>query len=193
MRQSIFFPVSLVLATTSGLAVAQHSPHDFPPRMGGMPGMTGQTLQETARQIHEQHGHERKTQDPARSFAFGRPGAADQASRTVRLDLSDRLRISPASFSVRPGETVRIVVNNPGTLRHRLLIGDSRYQHEHSLMRQVMPSAEHRGVNALSLALGAARELIWLFSGPADVEIACHSPGHYKAGMISRIHVAPSQ
>ena len=151
--------------------------------------MTDQTLQETARVIHEQHAHDRKVADPAQTFTFGRLGTPDRVSQAVNLDLSDRLRIAPPQFSVRRGDTVRVVVSNSGTLQHRLLIGDLRYQNEHRLMRQVMPDSQHGGANAISVAPGGSSELLWVFDGPEDVEIVCHFPGHYEAGMLAHVRL----
>lgn len=178
------------IVLSPSLSLAQESPHDLPHRMGGLPGMTEQTLQETAPPaLPDRHGRGRPVDSPEREFTFGRPGESDRVSRTVNLELSDGLRILPASFNVARGETVRIIVHNPGKLRHQLLLGDLHYQHEHSLTRQLMARAGDSSVNALAISPGETAELLWAFEGPNDVDIACHYPGHYEAGMRARVRL----
>lgn len=140
--------------------------------------MTEKTLQETTRQTQETIRRNHKDGEALTAFTFRRSGQPRQVDRTIMLTLSDQLRILPESFSARRRETLRIIVSNPGALKHWLLIADADFQHEHSLMWHVAPSSRPESVNALSTDPGESRDMHWMFNGPDDVYIACHSPDH---------------
>ncbi|VAV92898.1 hypothetical protein MNBD_ALPHA06-1830, partial [hydrothermal vent metagenome] len=38
--------------------------------------------------------------------------------------------------------------------------------------------------------VGETRSLIWTFTKGADIEYACHLPGHYEAGMRGKLDIA---
>jgi hypothetical protein len=51
-------------------------------------------------------------------------------------------------------------------------------------------SGEQCGAGLLfSLAPGETKSIVWRFTQPGTVELACHEAGHYEAGMISRVAV----
>jgi len=91
---------------------------------------------------------------------------------------------------VRVGETVRFTVTNVGKIRHEFVIGDAAEQREHTKEMAEMPDmAMTDEANGVSLAPGETKSIVWQFAGPGTVELACHVPGHYEAGMVSRIIV----
>jgi len=47
-----------------------------------------------------------------------------------------------------------------------------------------MEGMKHDDPNSILLAPGESGELIWTFSGDAELEFACNMPGHYQAGMV---------
>ena len=47
----------------------------------------------------------------------------------------------------------------------------------------------HDMPNAIHVAPGETKEITWRF-GDADLEYACHEPGHYDAGMRGQITIA---
>jgi uncharacterized cupredoxin-like copper-binding protein len=47
----------------------------------------------------------------------------------------------------------------------------------------------HEEGNSVSLEPGVTKELIWQFGKAGAIEIACHLPGHYEAGMRARVNV----
>jgi uncharacterized cupredoxin-like copper-binding protein len=56
-----------------------------------------------------------------------------------------------------------------------------------------MPDMKHENdATAISLAPGETKELIWAFSKPinGNIEFACQIPGHYQAGMVSKVKMA---
>ncbi len=125
------------------------------------------------------------------SFAFGEPGDARKVDRTIRIKALDTMRYDKRRLKVRAGETVRFIVTNTGKIRHEFVIGDAAEQREHEKEMQgmsgmVMPDE----ANGISLAPGQTKSIVWQFAGPGTVELACHEPGHYDAGMRSRIRVS---
>lgn len=126
------------------------------------------------------------------SSAAGRPGSAAQATRTVNVTALDTMRFDPSTLAVKAGETVRFVVVNKGKLPHEFVIGTTEEQKEHEQMMQKMPGMKHEDPNAITLAPGETKSLIWQFGQSANVEIGCHIPGHYPAGMLSKVTVSGS-
>jgi uncharacterized cupredoxin-like copper-binding protein len=124
------------------------------------------------------------------SFAFGRRGDAKRADRTIRIKALDTMRYDKSKLTVRAGETVRFIVTNAGKIRHEFVIGDAAEQHEHAKEMQSMHGMEMPDeANGVSLAPGETKALVWQFDGAGTVQVACHEPGHYEAGMVSRVLV----
>lgn len=124
------------------------------------------------------------------TFAFGRPGDPDKADRTVHLNALDTMRYDKNRLTVRAGETVRFVVTNSGKIRHELIIGDRAEQHEHEQeMQRMRGMVMHDDANGVSLAPGETKSIVWRFDGPGTVQLACHEPGHYAAGMVAEVAV----
>lgn len=124
------------------------------------------------------------------SLTFGQPGDAKKVNRTVRIKALDTMRYNKRKFAVRAGETVRFTVTNAGKIRHEFVIGDATEQREHAKEMQGMSGmAMHDEANGVSLAPGETKSIVWRFTRPGTVELACHEPGHYQAGMISRVIV----
>jgi uncharacterized cupredoxin-like copper-binding protein len=131
---------------------------------------------------HE-HGHASKHAN------FGQPGKADQVQRTIEVKALDTMRYDPQMFAVKAGETIRFVVTNVGRLKHEFVIGDPTEQRAHAEMMKKMPGMVHEDPNALSLEPGETKALIWQFGQAGVVEVACHVPGHYEAGMVAQMKV----
>lgn len=122
--------------------------------------------------------------------AAGRPGTAGQVTRTVNVTALDTMRFDPSTFAVKSGETIRFVVTNKGKVPHEFVVGTAEEQKEHEQMMQKMPGMKHDDPNAITLAPGETKSLIWQFGRSANVEIGCHIPGHYPAGMVSKVTVS---
>ncbi|MDY0883530.1 cupredoxin family protein [Dongia soli] len=129
------------------------------------------------------HGH----------YDFGEPGQADAVTRTVKMEAVDangEMRFKHAPRSITLGETIRFVVTNKGQVPHEFIIGDAASQRAHAAMMREMPDMEHEDdASAITLQPGETKELIWHFSKPVhgDIELACQIPGHYEAGMVSKV------
>ena len=54
-----------------------------------------------------------------------------------------------------------------------------------------MTGMTHDDPNTVLVEPGKTAELTWTFSGTRDLEFACNVPGHYQAGMVGTLKVAP--
>lgn len=121
--------------------------------------------------------------------AIGEAGDEARATRTVDVDMRDTMRFSPATLTVRRGDTVRFVVTNSGKLRHEMMLGTSASLAEHAKMMQTTPGMSHEEPNAVTLEPGERKTLVWHFTQPGTVDFACLEPGHFEAGMRGVINV----
>ena len=128
------------------------------------------------------HGHDAE--------AIGKPGLAAKASRTVQIDMIDAMRFSPASVSVRQGETVRFVVQNSGKVKHEMVLGTEKELKEHYEVMKKNPEMEHADENMVTVAPGKSGEIVWQFTKAGKIDFACLQPGHYDAGMKGAVTVA---
>lgn len=113
------------------------------------------------------------------------------ADRTVEINMVD-IAFEPDTLEVSRGETVRFVFTNRGTAPHDAFIGDADAQAEHEAeMRE--SDDDHNGhdgdADAITVEPGATGELTHTFEERGTVEIGCHQPGHYEAGMTIEVAV----
>lgn len=133
------------------------------------------------------HGAAGKTEGHA--SALGKPGEAAKVTRTVKVDMNDKMRFSPGQINVKRGETVRFVVKNVGNLKHEMVLGSPKELSEHAEMMRKMPEMEHADENMVSVDPGKSGELIWQFTKPGKFDFACLQPGHFEAGMKGKVAV----
>lgn len=131
------------------------------------------------------HGHDEST--------IGEPGKAAKVTRTVQVDTEDKMRFSPANFSVKQGETIRFVVKNSGKIKHEFVLGKAKELKEHYELMKKFPEMEHAEANMVTVGPGQTGEVIWKFTKAGAVDFACLHPGHYDAGMKGAIKVASAK
>ncbi len=146
---------------------------------------------------------------------IGQPGAAAEVSRTVEVKMGD-IFFEPKNIDVKPGETVRFVLRNEGTLLHEFNIGKAAahaaHQKEmaamfqngslsptgkgqamsdmdHSMVGMKMDGMAHNDPNSVLIEPGTTKELVWTFSKSTGLEFACNVPGHYQSGMVGQFDV----
>lgn len=86
---------------------------------------------------------------PTGGYAFGHPGKAAEADRTVEITLGD-MYYEPASLEVKAGETVRFVLKNAGGLLHEFNLGAAAMHAAHQkemLQMQQMGMLTPTGMN----------------------------------------------
>ena len=126
----------------------------------------------------------------------GGDDGGEEAARTIEVDMVD-IAFEPASIDVEAGETVRFVFSNEGEAVHEGFVGDEQAQEEHDAERarggdddEEMQGMEHDGDDeAVVVDPGDTGELTYTFDEPGLVQVGCHQPGHYEAGMVIDVNV----
>ncbi len=121
--------------------------------------------------------------------AFGREGDPRKVTRTVRLDMTDAFRFTPADIAVRRGETVRFIIANSGKVLHEMVLGTPEELKAHAELMKKFPDMEHADANMAHVKPGAKGEIVWQFTQAGEYEFACLIPGHYEAGMVGKVVV----
>ena len=130
------------------------------------------------------HGH-----DEGGETAIGKPGVAAKASRTITIEMSDKMRFTPSDLAVKKGETVRFIVKNTGQVKHELSLGTQAELLEHLEQMRKFPDLEHDEPSKITLGPGKQGEIVWQFTKAGVGDFACLIPGHYEAGMKGAITV----
>ena len=136
----------------------------------------------------------------------GEAGVPAEVDCTVEVAM-DEMSFTPSDLTFAPGETVRFVVTNTGEMVHEFSIGTDGMHDAHAgEMRRMFESGmmsasevheaemresgvAHEDPNSVLLEPGETGEVIWTFSGEADLEFACNVPGHRAGGMTGEIEV----
>ena len=157
--------------------------------------------------MHGGHGH--SSSMAAHSKSYGEVGNAAEVDREIKITMFDNY-YDPVRISVKPGETIRFMIENKGQLVHEFNISSAimhavhqeemkkMVQHgviqgdklNHKMMEIDMRnghSMKHDDPNSALLEPGQHQEIIWKFNEKADVEFACNVPGHYQAGMVGEV------
>ncbi len=139
----------------------------------------------------------------------GEAGKASEASRTITVEMYDNY-YEPESIDVKPGETVRFVVENKGNLVHEFNIGTPAMHEAHQKEMKMMvehgviqggklnhdmmdmdmgngQSMKHDDPNSILLEPGKNGEVVWKFAEKTNIEFACNVPGHYQSGMYGEV------
>ena len=132
-----------------------------------------------------------KGTDPAdaEETAFGRAADPGKAARTVRIEMSDRMRYSPAEVTVKRGEIVRFVPVNEGHLTHEMVLGTMDELKEHAALMRKFPKMEHDEPNMAQVPSGKSGEMVWQFTRAGTFYYGCLQPGHFEAGMVGKVIV----
>jgi uncharacterized cupredoxin-like copper-binding protein len=125
------------------------------------------------------------------------PQADEGATTTRRINVAmEDHRFSPNTFDVRVGDTVTFVFTNFGRVVHDAFIGDTAAQEQHEKeMRQAEGDGhahDHAHERGVTVAPGESGTLRYSFDKAGALEIGCHQPGHYAAGMIAALNVKPA-
>lgn len=146
---------------------------------------------------------------------IGQPGVITDVKRTVEVDMGD-IFFKQKSIEVHPGETIRFVLRNKGSLLHEFNIGkaDAHVAHQkemesmfqngtltptgagqmaggegHNMGGMKMVGMEHNDPNSILIEPGATKEIIWTFTKSTGLQFACNIPGHYQSGMVGQFDV----
>jgi uncharacterized cupredoxin-like copper-binding protein len=119
-------------------------------------------------------------------------GGGGSADRTIEIAMAD-IAFDPTELEVTAGETVRLVFTNEGEVAHDAFLGDAAAQDVHAADM----ADEHGGGHdddegdAITVEPGESSEITHTFSADdEELLIGCHQPGHYEAGMVTKIRVS---
>jgi len=140
---------------------------------------------------NEEHDAKPRKYDSSRveDTSFGREGDPAKATRTIRVDMADTMRFTPADITVKRGETVKLVATNKGQMLHEMVLGTSDELKRHAEMMRKFPGMEHDEPHMMHVSPGKSGEIIWQFTKAGDFEFACLIPGHFEAGMVGKVRV----
>lgn len=122
---------------------------------------------------------------------WGIAGDAKAVSRTIEVRMGDNMRFEPDRIAVQAGETLRFRIHNTGRLMHEFVIGTPAENAKHAELMIKFPNMEHDEPYMAHVAPGKTGEIIWTFNRTGRFEFACLIAGHYQAGMVGVIVVAP--
>lgn len=120
---------------------------------------------------------------------FGREGDPKKASRTITVDMSDKMRFTPESLQISRGATIKFVVKNSGQVMHEMVLGTMDELQQHAEMMKKNPEMEHEDPWGVHVAPGKSAALVWQFTRPGEFFYGCLIPGHFEAGMIGKVIV----
>jgi uncharacterized cupredoxin-like copper-binding protein len=136
---------------------------------------------------HAKKGPVRKEQKD-----WGIAGEAKEAKRSIDVGMADNMRFTPDRIDVRQGETIRFVVKNTGKVMHEFVIGTKAENGKHAELMVKFPNMEHDEPYMAHVPPGKTGEIVWTFNRAGEFEFACLIAGHYQAGMVGTIKVAPA-
>jgi len=129
---------------------------------------------------------------------FGKPANPSKAQRSVRIEMTDEMRYSPAEITVKRGETVRFQVVNKGKVEHELVLGTMAGLKKHAQQMKVQAAAPAHKDHAahempqpyeVEVAPGRTGVLGWQFTKTGVFYYGCLIPGHFEAGMVGKVTV----
>lgn len=139
------------------------------------------------------HGTEQHGADSApvikEQTAWGIAGSLEQASRSIEVVMTDDMRMTPGTVTVREGETVHLAVRNAGAILHELVIGDAAALKEHAELMMRFPDMAHDEPYMVHVPPGESADIVWTFNRAGDFEFAFLIAGHFQAGMIATVSV----
>lgn len=137
--------------------------------------------------------HTKKSAAPAAHAiaekSFGKAGDAKKATRTIGVDMSDRMRFTPATLTVKQGETVKFVIKNSGKTMHEFVLGTMAELQAHADMMKKHPGMDHEEPYMAHVAPGKTATMVWQFTRSGEFHFGCLLPGHLEAGMVGNINV----
>lgn len=130
---------------------------------------------------------------PKEQKPWGIAGDALDAKRTIEIRMLDTMRFVPDRIEVREGETVRLMLRNAGTTLHEWVLGTKPVLDEHAALMMKFPDMEHDEPYMAHVAPGRRGEIVWTFNRAGEFDFACLIAGHYQAGMVGKVRVAPKR
>lgn len=122
--------------------------------------------------------------------SFGKAGDVKKVTRTIGVDMSDRMRFTPDALTVKRDETIKFVIKNSGKTMHEFVLGTMAELQTHAEMMKKHPGMAHEEPYMAHVAPGKTAIVVWQFTSSGDFHFGCLLPGHLEAGMVGNISVA---
>ena len=122
--------------------------------------------------------------------AYGRQGDPRQITRTINLDVSDKLQFTSAEVTVRQGETIRFVVKNAAKVPQEMVLGTLPELKERADLLKKFPKMSVNQPHQVLVKAEKSGELVWQFTKAGEFHFACGAPACVDAGMIGKIVVS---
>ena len=131
----------------------------------------------------------KKAATVAEQKAWGIAGDPRKVTRTIKIDMRDKMEYLPSIITVKEGETVRFEVKNSGRIMHEFVLGTKAELDEHHALMKKFPEMEHDEPYMAHVAPGKTQSVVWRFNRAGEFYFACLMPGHFEAGMIGKVVV----
>lgn len=141
---------------------------------------------------HSEKPHASKVEKKAISTeekSFGREGDPKKATRTIKVDMSDKMRFTPGVLEIKRGEIVRFEAKNSGKIMHEMVLGTMKELKDHSELMKKHPGMEHEEPYMAHVGPGKTENIVWQFTKAGEFYYGCLIPGHFEAGMVGKIVV----
>lgn len=154
---------------------------------------TEDVIEESTARDEADQDHDEITDDHADEGTHDRVVPDDvDVDRVIEIAMED-IMFSVEELEFAVGERVRFVFENVGAAPHEALIGDMHVQDEHE--QQMMEGdghhdgGHHGDLSMISLESGESGSIVHEFTEAGELWMGCHVPGHWDAGMRTRITV----
>jgi uncharacterized cupredoxin-like copper-binding protein len=124
---------------------------------------------------------------------WGIAGNPDVVDRTISFSITERVRLTPESFDVAKGETLKIVLTNNGLLPHEFVIGTRQSFEEHITMTARDPQRGHGEPYEAQVPAGESAEIVWAFNKSGTFIFACPLAGHFLPDSMGTINVSANK
>ena len=126
---------------------------------------------------------------PSAEKSYGRPGVNSEITRSIAMDINDKMRVTPTEISVKQGETIKFVVKNSTKAPQRMALGTQAELKERAAMLKQFPKMEMNQPNQVQVKPGETAELIWQFNKAGTFNFGCMLAACLETGSIGKIVV----
>jgi uncharacterized cupredoxin-like copper-binding protein len=141
---------------------------------------------------HDHGSHGKAAKAPAEK-EFGKSAQGRKATRTVKIEMNDTMRFTPADLTVKQGEVVEFVATNRGKVLHEMVLGTMAELKQHAADMRKSPGMKHDEPYMIHVAPGKTGRMVWQFTRSGEFYYGCLVPGHFESGMIGKVTVAGSR
>ena len=121
--------------------------------------------------------------------SHGRPGDTSQPSRSINIEINDKLRVAPAEVSVKQGETIKFIVKNSTKTPQRMALGILGELKERATILKQFPIMEMNQPNLLHVKPGESAELLWQFTQVGTFNFSCSAQACLEPAAIGKVVV----